>query len=112
MACTQNVDAINLDRIDNTDRPSDVRIGHQLQINFLPQVRRKLFGIVQATMTKFFGQNNGGGDNRTRESTTPCFVNSRDLRNAGGAQFFLVTKSAPPAHAAYYAELLMMRSEM
>jgi len=112
MACSQNVDAIDLDRIDYADRPSDVGIGHQLRVNFLTQFRGKLFGIVQATMTKFFGQNNGGSDNRTRESTTPCFVNSGDLRNAGGAQFFLVTKSAPPAHAAYYAELLMMRSEM
>ena len=112
MARAQDVDAIDLDGIDNADRPSHLRIGYQIQINFLPQFRRKLFGIVQATMTKFFGQNYGGGNNRTRESTTPCFVNSSDLRNARGAQFFLVTKSAPPAHAAYYAEILMMRSEM
>jgi hypothetical protein len=112
MACTQNVDAIDLDRIDNADSPSDVGIGHQIRINFIAQFRRKLFGIVQATMTKFFGQNNSSSDNWTRESTTPCFVNSGDLRNAGGEQFFLVTKSAPPAHAAYYAEILMMKSEM
>jgi hypothetical protein len=46
MAGAQDVDAIDLHRINNADRPSDLGIGHQLQVNFLAQFRRKLFGIV------------------------------------------------------------------
>jgi len=112
MTRAQNVDAINHDGIDNADRPSDFGIGHQIGINLLAQFRWQLFGIVEATMMKFLRQNDSGSNNRTRESTTPGFVNSRDLRNAGGTQFFLVTKSASPAHGAYYAEILKVRSEM
>ena len=112
MACAQDVDAIDLDRIDNADRPSDVGIGHQIRINFLAQFRRKLFGIVQATVTKFFRKNYRSGHNRTCKRATSSFINPGDSRDPGGAQFFLVTKSASPAHAAYYAEILMMRSEM
>ena len=35
MARAQDVDAINLDGIDNADRPSDFGIRHQIRINFL-----------------------------------------------------------------------------
>jgi microcompartment protein CcmK/EutM len=98
MACTQNIDAINLNGIDNTDCPSDFGIGHQIRINFLPQLWRKLLGIVQATMTKFFGKDHGSSDNRTRQRTTTGFVNPGNPRNTGAAQFFLVTKSASPVH--------------
>ena len=42
----QNIDSVDLHRIDNTDRPIQVGIGDQVVINFFAQVRRKLFGIV------------------------------------------------------------------
>jgi hypothetical protein len=112
MARAQDVDAINFNGIDNGDRPSDFGIGHQFRINFLAQFRRKLFGIVQATMTKFFGENYRSCHNRTCERATSSFINTCDPPDTDGAKFFLVTKSAPPAHAEYYAEILMMRSEM
>jgi hypothetical protein len=98
MARTQNVDAIDLSGIDNADRPSDFRIRHQIRINFLAQFRRKLFGIVQATMTKFLRKNYSCGDNRTRQGAAASFVNPGNARHACGAQFFLETKSASPTH--------------
>jgi hypothetical protein len=112
MARAQNVDAINLNGIDNADRPSDFGIGHQIRIDLLAQFRCKLLRIVQPTVTKFFRENYCSGHNRTCERATSSFINPRDTRNAGGAQFFLITKSASPVHAAYYAEILMARSEM
>jgi hypothetical protein len=42
----QNIDSVDLDRIDNTDRPTEVGVRDQLVINFLAQVRRELLGIV------------------------------------------------------------------
>jgi hypothetical protein len=98
MARAQNVDAINLKGIDNADRPSDFGIGHQIRIDLLAQLRCKLLGIVQATVTKFFRENYCSGDNRTCERAPSSFINPRDTRNAGGAQFFFVTKSASPIH--------------
>jgi hypothetical protein len=112
MARAQNIDAIDLDGIDNANGPSDFGVGDQLPINFLPQVRRELFGIVQAAMTEFFRKNYCSSHNRTRQCPPTSFINPGNPRDAGGAQFFLVTKSASPVHAAYYAEILMVRSEM
>jgi hypothetical protein len=98
MARAQNVDAIDLDGIDRADCPSNFGIGHQIRINFLAQFRRKLFGIVQATMTKLFGKNYCGRDDWTCQRTAASFVNPGDLRDTSGAEFFFVTKSASPIH--------------
>jgi hypothetical protein len=98
MARAQDIDAINLDRIDNADCPSDFGIGYQIGIDLLAQFRRKLLGIVQSTMTKFFGENYCSGHNRACERATPSFINPGNPRDSGGAQSFLVTKSASPVH--------------
>lgn len=42
----QNIDAVDLHGIDNTDRPTEVGVRDQVVINFFAHVRRKLFGIV------------------------------------------------------------------
>ena len=112
MARAQNVDAIDLDGIDHANGPSDFGVGHQLRINFFAQFRRELLGIVQAAMTEFFRKNYCSGHNRTRQRPATSLINPGNPRDAGGADFFLITKSASPAHAAYYAEILMVRSEM
>ena len=112
MARAQNIDAINLNGINSADRPSDFGIGHQIRIDLLAQLRCKLLGIVQATVTKFFRENYCSGHNRARQRTPTSFINPSNTRDTGAAQFFLVTKSASPVHAAYYAEILMVRSEM
>jgi hypothetical protein len=96
VACAQNVDPIDLDGIYNTDSPSDFGITDQVAINLFAQFRRELFGIVQAAMTEFFGENDSRGDNRTRQRTAAGFVNPSDARDSDGAKFFLVPKSAAP----------------
>ena len=42
----QNIDAVDLHGIDNTDCPTEVGVRDQVVINFLAYVRRELFGIV------------------------------------------------------------------
>ena len=86
------------DGINNANGPSDFGIGHQLRINFLSQFRRKLFGIVQATMAEFFRKNYCSGHDRTRQCSSTSLINPGNPRQADGAQFFLVTKSASPVH--------------
>jgi hypothetical protein len=98
MRRAQNIDAVDFHGIDNTDRPSEVRIRDQVVVNFFAQVRCKLFGIVQAPVTELFRKNYGAGYNRTRQSATASFIDPRDASHANGAELFLVTKSAAPIH--------------
>jgi hypothetical protein len=76
MACAQDIDPVDLDRIDNADGPFDSGIRNQIAINFFTQFRRKLFGIIQPTMPKFFGKNRRSGNNGAGQRTTSGFVNS------------------------------------
>ena len=98
VARAQNVDPIDLDGIYNTDSPSDFRTRDQVAIKLFAQFRRELFGIVQAAMTEFFGENHCGRDNWTRQRTAAGFINPRNARNSDGMESFLVTKSAPSIH--------------
>ena len=66
MRCAQNIDPIDLEMIDNADRPRDVAIRNQLIVNFVATFRRKLFRIVQLSMFEFFRQHNRGGDDWPR----------------------------------------------
>ena len=95
----QNIDSVDLHGIDNTDRPTEIRVRDQVVINFFAQVRRELFGIVQAPVPKFFRKNDGGCYNRTCQSTAASFIDPGNTSDANGAEFFLVTKSAAPIHA-------------
>jgi ABC-type phosphate transport system auxiliary subunit len=64
VARAQDVNPVDLNRIDDAYSPSDFGIRNQLAIDFFAQFRRELFGIVQATMAKFFGKNRRSGNNR------------------------------------------------
>jgi hypothetical protein len=57
-----------------------------------------LFGIIQATMTEFFGENHRSRHDWTCQRAAACFIDSCNARDSGGAKFFLVTKTAAPMH--------------
>jgi hypothetical protein len=80
----QNIDPVDLDRIDNTDRPADLGITDQFTINFFTQFRCKLFGIVQAPMPKFFRENHCSGDNWTGQSPATGLVDAGDAGDTDG----------------------------
>src|SRR6266478_5355866 len=94
----QNINPVDLDRIDNTDRPADLGITDQFTINFFTQFRRKLFGIVQAPVPEFLRKNHGGGDNWTGQSAAASLVDAGDARGTDGTQLPFVTESAAPIH--------------
>jgi hypothetical protein len=98
VAGAQDVDPIDFDGINNSDGPADCRFSDQFAIDFFAQFRRKLFGVIQATMTEFFRENHCGRYDWPRQRTATSFVNPRDARDSDGAQFFLVTKSAATVH--------------
>jgi hypothetical protein len=96
VARTQNIDPVDLDGIDNADRPPDFGIRSKFAIDFLSQFRRELFGIVQTTMPKLFGENCSSSNDRPGQGTATSFVNPRNPRDPRDAEFFLVTKSTAP----------------
>jgi hypothetical protein len=49
---------------------------------------------------EFLRKNDGSGYNRTGQSTATSLVDPGNTGDANGAEFFLVTKSAAPIHAA------------
>jgi hypothetical protein len=49
-------------------------------------------------MTEFLGKNYRSGHNRPGQRSATSFINPGNPRDAGGAQFFLITKSAAPVH--------------
>jgi len=66
MTRAQDVNPVDLKRIDNTDGPPDFGIRNQLAINFFAQFRPELFGIIQTRMSKFCWKNRRSGNNRPR----------------------------------------------
>ena len=105
----QNIDSVDLDGVDNADRPTEVGVRDQLVMNFFAYLRRELFGIVQAPVTEFFRKNDGSGHDRTRQSTAASLVDPGNTSHANGAEFFLVTKSTAPVHAASEFNVISMR---
>jgi hypothetical protein len=47
---------------------------------------------------EFFRKNDGGGYNRTRQSTATRLVDPGNTSHANGAELFLITKSTTPIH--------------
>jgi hypothetical protein len=112
MARAQDVNPIDLDGINNPDSPSHFEIRSQFAIDFLAQLRRELFRIVQSPVPEFFRKNHRGCDDRASQRAATSFVNPGNARDATETEFFLVAESAAPVHATYYAEILIVRSEM
>ena len=81
----QNIDPVDLDGINDADCPSDRRIADELVINFLTQLGRELFGIVEFAPSKFFRKDHRRRDHRPGESTAPHFIYSGDASDTNGA---------------------------
>ena len=62
--CSQDIDRIDLDRIDYADGPRHFGVGGKLIVNFLSQLGRELFRIVQLPVAEFFRKDDRGCDHR------------------------------------------------
>jgi hypothetical protein len=102
----QNVDPIDLDVINNANRPSDIRIGDQFLVNSFSKFGCELFRILQFAVSKPFGQDNRSGYHRTGQGASPSFINAGDPADSDCAKFFLVSKTASPVHETETTEKL------
>ena len=96
----QDVDLVDLDRIDDADCPDDRAVARQLAIYFFAAFRQELLGIIQPTMTKFLRQNRGRCDHRTGQRASARFIDAGDAGESDRAQSAFMAKTAAPIHAA------------
>ena len=86
--------------VDHADCPKNLSVPDQFLVNLFAQFRRKLFRIVEFAMPKSFRQNDCGGDDWTGQGAAPRLIDPCDTGDTNRAQFFFVTESAAPIHAA------------
>jgi hypothetical protein len=94
----QNIDRIDLDRIDDPDRPDDRAIRDEIVINFFAFFRQQLLGVVQPPVAKFFRKNNRSGYDRTGERAATGFIHARNGRDAQAAQPAFMPETTTTIH--------------
>ena len=94
----QNIYPIDLDVIDNPNRPADLRVPDKFMVNFFPQLRQELLGILQFPMAESLRQNHRGCDHRTRQCAPAGFVDPSNPGYSEGPQFFFMPEPAAPIH--------------
>ena len=94
----QDIDRIDLNRIDNSDRPRNRVVPDQLVIDLLASLGEKLLGIVQPAMPKFFGENDRGRYDRTGQRTPARFIDAGDRRDAKSAQSAFMPETTATVH--------------
>jgi hypothetical protein len=94
----QDIDRINLDRIDDADGPRD-RLGvHQFLVNLLAAFGEKLLGVVEPAMAKFFGEDDRSGYDRAGERAAARFIDAGDRRDTKGAQSAFMPETTATVH--------------
>jgi len=94
----QNVDRVDLDGINDADRPRDRVVGSEIVVNFIAFLRQKLLRIVQLLVTKFFRENNSGGYDRPGERSATGFIDAGNRGDPKRAKFSFMPKSAASIH--------------
>ncbi len=94
MCRAQNIDSINLQRINDANRPDNHCVADEVVINLLAQIRRELFGIVEFPPPEFFRKDYGCCYDRPGEGAAPGLVDAGDAGDAEGAKVLLITKTA------------------
>jgi hypothetical protein len=95
----QDIDRVDLNRIDNSDRPRDRAVADQFVIDFFAPLGEKLLGVVQPAMSKFFGKNDGGGYDRTGQRAPARFINAGDRRDTKCAQLAFMPETTATIHS-------------
>jgi hypothetical protein len=81
----ENIDRINLERIDDSNGPGDCLVVDQFVIDFFTAFGEKLFGVVELAMAKFFGEDHCGGYDGAGERATARFIDACDRGDTKGA---------------------------
>ena len=78
----EDVDPVDLERVDDPDRPHDLGVIREVAVNLFPQIGRELFGILQLPMPEPLRKNCGGSHDRASERAASGFVDPGDADHA------------------------------
>ena len=74
------------------------RVFANARSQFVASVGREFLGVVQADDAASRIQNDGGGDNRTKQRAPPCFIESSDAQPTALPRFALVPRATKSSH--------------
>jgi hypothetical protein len=94
----QDIERVDLNGIDNSDRPRDRAVADQLVINLFAPLGEKLLGVVQPAMPEFFGENHRGRYDRAGQRTPARFVDAGDRRDTKSAQSAFMPETTATVH--------------
>jgi hypothetical protein len=94
----QNIDRVDLDRVDDADRPADRVVRNKIVVNLFAFLRQKLLRVVQLSVPEFLRENNCCRYDWTRQRATPRFIDAGDRGDAESAEFSFMPESAAPIH--------------
>ncbi len=97
---SKDIDRIDLNRIDNSDRPRDCAVADQFVINLFASLGEKLLGVVQPAMPELFGENDRGRYDGTGERTPARLINAGDRRDTKRAQSAFMPETTATVHGA------------
>src|SRR5438093_9000197 len=100
MRGAQDVDRVNLNRIDDSNSPQDRVVVDQFVVNFFAAFGQKLFRVVKPPMPEFFGENDRGGYDRAGEGAATGLINAGDCRDTKGAQSAFMPETTATIHLA------------
>jgi hypothetical protein len=99
----QDIDLIDLRVVYHPDGPRNFAVTNEFVVDLFAQFGCELLGILQFAMPEFLGKDRRRRDNRPGQRTAPGFIDSGNARDANGAQFLFITKTAAPIHRRSFA---------
>ena len=94
----QDIDRVDLNGIDNSDRPRDRAVADQFVIDLFTPLGKKLLGVVQPAMPKLFGENDRSRYDGTGQRAATRFVNAGDRRDTKSAQSAFMPETTATIH--------------
>ena len=100
MRGAQDIDGVDLDRIDHADCPENGVVRGEVVINLFALLGQKLLGIIQLPVTEFLRKNDSRGYNRPGKRATACFIDAGDRGDTEGAEFAFMPEATTSVHLA------------
>lgn len=94
----QNIDRIDLDRVDYADCPENGAVRSEILVNLLALLRQELFGIIQPPVLEFFWQDNRGRYHRAGQGAAAGFVDASYRRDTERAEFAFMPEATATIH--------------
>jgi hypothetical protein len=98
MGRAQDVDDIDLDRINNAHCPGDAAVRDEIVVNRFAFLWQQLFRIVQLPVLEFLRENYRGGHDGSGECTPSRFVDAGDAGDTERPEFAFMPETTATVH--------------